>query len=580
MARLSTSEEDPRQGGFVAVQRSNPTAKTYSVKELVTDAWAGRIRVPHFQRDFRWNLEDVRRLFDSILKGYPIGSLLLWDRPAREGTVRLGSLSISGEATESGLWVVDGQQRVTSIANALHPEAGTSPEFGLAYDIRKREIVRPPAIERPAVIPLPILFDLHAILKWFARYPELSEELDAVTSLTTGLVQYQIPAYLVTEQDTKVLQDIFARMNNYGKRLTRAEVFAALNAPSEDEDGNSTGFAEIASRVDELTSFGVIDSNTVLSAVLSPRGAEIRRDVSHEFDRESDAERAAAYESGEKALLLAVRFLQETAGVPHVSLLSYRYLLVVLTRFFAFHADPDARDLQLLRRWYWRAAVAGPEQFKGGTPNAARVLCTHIYPKDRRRSIDELLVAVTGGRAQRLNISKFQTNNASTKALLCGWWARGPRSPETGDIFTISDLASQILDGKTARDAVRTLLSSDDVPVELRTGAANRVLIPSLEVDSTEVLNVFLTGMRTLAPDQRELVLKSHLIGDSDLDLLDSNDIRGFLESRRKSIDADLESFLQRMTESDFEDTPPLDSLVLDEDDLPEPDLEDEDGET
>jgi uncharacterized protein with ParB-like and HNH nuclease domain len=78
---------------------------------------------PHFQRPFRWGREDVRRLFDGVLKGYPIGSVLLWLRAAPRQEFVLGNLRIDAEATDHALWVVDGQQRITSLANALHPQA-------------------------------------------------------------------------------------------------------------------------------------------------------------------------------------------------------------------------------------------------------------------------------------------------------------------------------------------------------------------------------------------------------------------------------------------------------------------------
>src|SRR6266542_990635 len=47
---------------------TQPSATTIDLEDLVTLAWDGYVRVPHFQRDFRWNREDVIRLFDSILK--------------------------------------------------------------------------------------------------------------------------------------------------------------------------------------------------------------------------------------------------------------------------------------------------------------------------------------------------------------------------------------------------------------------------------------------------------------------------------------------------------------------------------
>ncbi len=49
---------------------SQPVAKTIAVLDLVDETLKGRHRIPEFQRPLRWQWEDVRRLFDSIVKGF------------------------------------------------------------------------------------------------------------------------------------------------------------------------------------------------------------------------------------------------------------------------------------------------------------------------------------------------------------------------------------------------------------------------------------------------------------------------------------------------------------------------------
>ena len=61
---------------------SQPSATTFRLSALVRNVLDGAVRVPHFQRSFRWDARDVGLLFDSILRGYPVGSVLLWERAA------------------------------------------------------------------------------------------------------------------------------------------------------------------------------------------------------------------------------------------------------------------------------------------------------------------------------------------------------------------------------------------------------------------------------------------------------------------------------------------------------------------
>ena len=49
------------------------------VHELVIHAVEKKIDIPEFQREFVWSPEQVKLLAESLHRGYPIGSLLLWD---------------------------------------------------------------------------------------------------------------------------------------------------------------------------------------------------------------------------------------------------------------------------------------------------------------------------------------------------------------------------------------------------------------------------------------------------------------------------------------------------------------------
>jgi hypothetical protein len=216
---------------------------------------------------------------------------------------------------------------------------------------------------------LPILFDLRATLRWFAANPDVTDYVDRANEITRILRQFQVPAYQVVEGDAKVLQDIFDRMNNYGKRLSRAEIFSALFAGAEEAKDETLTFDRIAQEIDEDLGFGIIDNDTVLKAILGRRSPDVNREIRNEFSNQNQAgvrsivnfpeeDRDTAYQLGGQALRRAVCFLQDHAGVPHFSLLAYRHLLVVLARFFAHYPEPDDRSLVLLRRWFWRAAVS------------------------------------------------------------------------------------------------------------------------------------------------------------------------------------------------------------------------------
>jgi hypothetical protein len=78
------------------------------IHRLIASAVEGKIDIPEFQRDFVWTKNQVADLFDSLIKGYPIGSILIWDiSNYTEG--RHIYENVSKE------WVVDGQQRIVAL---------------------------------------------------------------------------------------------------------------------------------------------------------------------------------------------------------------------------------------------------------------------------------------------------------------------------------------------------------------------------------------------------------------------------------------------------------------------------------
>ena len=114
--------------------------RTFQLEDLVRDVLSGYIRIPDFQRKFHWRWEDVNRLMDSIVRGYPIGSLLLWERPAPEDTLKIGALEIEAPSLDEALWVIDGQQRLISLANVLKDSDSKDPRFAIAYDLACKKI--------------------------------------------------------------------------------------------------------------------------------------------------------------------------------------------------------------------------------------------------------------------------------------------------------------------------------------------------------------------------------------------------------------------------------------------------------
>jgi hypothetical protein len=251
-------------------------------------------------------------------------------------------------------------------------------------------------------------------------------------------------------------------------------------------------------------------------------------------------------------------------------LLPYKYLLAVLTRLFAHHPDLGERDLLLVRRWFWRAAVVGPEIFRGNTTGAVRVQNRAVQPGDPEGSIQRLIQLIPRSTARVPDLKRFRSNEAATKLVLCSWWSIGPKSLGSGKQFDSADLAESIGVGRTPVDAVQNVISRASVPRDLSTWAANRVLYPATDPDdliAVESILVFAPKRDLLISETWEEALASHSITMDMATLYTGGDTVGFLARRQEALEAQLDTFLRQRCEWEFEDTPSLDSLVMDDED-------------
>ena len=63
------------------LNQPKPDSKKYT--DLISEIQKGIIKIPKFQRNFVWNIHETAKLLDSILKGYPIGTFILWETSER-----------------------------------------------------------------------------------------------------------------------------------------------------------------------------------------------------------------------------------------------------------------------------------------------------------------------------------------------------------------------------------------------------------------------------------------------------------------------------------------------------------------
>jgi hypothetical protein len=83
-------------------------------KSLVDDAHSGKLRLPEFQRDWKWTRPKVLKLYDSVRKDYPIGGFLTLESSDKLNLSPRMFEGIDEGQTKLESYVLDGQQRITA----------------------------------------------------------------------------------------------------------------------------------------------------------------------------------------------------------------------------------------------------------------------------------------------------------------------------------------------------------------------------------------------------------------------------------------------------------------------------------
>lgn len=104
-----------------------------TIAEVISSIHSKKYLLPSIQREFVWDVEQISKLFDSLMRDYPIGSFLFWEvdqEKAKEFVFyeflrsyhqRHNRHNVKANLNGSGnvIAILDGQQRLTSIYIAL-----------------------------------------------------------------------------------------------------------------------------------------------------------------------------------------------------------------------------------------------------------------------------------------------------------------------------------------------------------------------------------------------------------------------------------------------------------------------------
>ena len=228
------------------------------VGNLLNEVIEGKIGLPDLQRPFVWSDTKVRDLFDSMMKGFPVGYVMLWASPEDyTNTKTIGNNEKQFKRPDD--LVIDGQQRLTSLLAAISGTKVKDKNFKerrirISFDPLTREFQSwTNAIEKDyqMIADIADVFSAHDNLQTSAYRRNLykrmdegrqkkgepiltDEERDVIEdniNLLLNLRNYTIPTLrILSKADEEDVAEIFRRVNSGGQNLNENNFIETLLA--------------------------------------------------------------------------------------------------------------------------------------------------------------------------------------------------------------------------------------------------------------------------------------------------------------------------------------------------------------
>jgi hypothetical protein len=508
-----------------------PTADAKSIQALLRLLQQGRVGIPSFQRDYKWDKQDILNLFDSIYRGYPIGSLLLWETERTDGSAtRFGPLSFD-PAPGARLLVVDGQQRLTTLAVALLRSEevlpGVDARWSVFFDLATEgfELASAQKAPQPEWLPVNVILDTPRYLEWVRRIHDdrLIATADRVAS---AIKDYRIPVYIVETDDEMEVRQIFRRMNDYGKTLKEEDIFRALTGRRTDD---------IAALREKILSFGFggLEPQTLLKVVAAVAGVDPRQNLKAQIDARHGREWVRALEAARVALGLAFEFLMEEGAIPHAELLPYPPIAAPLAKLFDLHPSLRQSASGPLQIWLWRGIQNG--DFEHLSTSTLAGMLDQIGD-DLEASVRALQGRLNPQKNAHDVAARHDFRSSTTKVLGCLMASLAPMDLQTGERIDVR----RLLDRRGAAAFVeivprRRFDRESKAEWDLRAATANRLLHadPERRVILDEIIR---------APVE---VAASHAIDDRARSSLAASDYLEFLRRRAQGLKLALDRFFE-----------------------------------
>jgi len=525
-----------------------PENQSKKYTSLFNDIDEGRVKIPQFQRDFVWSKAQTAKLIDSIIKGFPMGTFILWKTKERLRHIRnVGNIDLpEPDAGDSIFYVLDGQQRITSLyavrkgvritrENKEIDYRDISIDLDVEYS-QDEEVVFEDA--HPEHTTISVYQLLNASIAELAK--EYGDYLDAVSEYKTRLEGYDFSTVVIDSYSIDIACEIFTRINTGGKDLTLFEIMVAKTYDQDrnfdlSEKYNHLIEADSQNRNLQTAGYDGIPPVTVLQCVASFISSEIKRKNILKLDKQEFIDQ---WDDVTDALYKAVDYLRTHLGIQVSRILPYNSILIPLTWFFGKIGNRGIthRENDLLRQYVYFAALT--HRFNSAAETKVTV--------DIKRMADIIAGKEPDYKGELPKLTEkdliresFSVGNATSKIMVCLLSERSPKSFKTNGTVILDNSWLKASTSKNYHHFFpKAFLKKQGFEAWEANSLMNIVLVDDY-LNKREIRakapSIYIGKFAQENPDMNES-LKSHFIDDCSEFGIDDDDYKKFILQRASLI--------------------------------------------
>jgi hypothetical protein len=449
----------------------------YGVHTYLENLIKKNYQIPTFQREVVWNRNQVKGLWDSIYKFYPLGSILVWKTDTKLQNHRsIGGHIIAEDDNQNDFqYILDGQQRTTSLLTSLYggkiegkgnfdptlyfdltiededeiDDESYKKRFLFWDEIDDRDGTFKPNMGKMKKYWEGLIIKLQDIRQEFGRIERKLQEgahsnYDDPIRVRLRQIRDVLDNYRISFIELKGIQvsqvcQIFERINQAGQPLSIFDIVVAKTFRPKTEDKSGFYLRDIIEnfKKDMNGNYKDIDDLTYLQvlAVLIRQNVDnskIYNITDRYLNDIKDEQIEAVWPHAKLTLLKLFDFFENHLHIKGPKLIPYRYFYMTLSSYFYNNSNIN---YDFLKKYFWYYSFHNEDLLSNTTQ-----LWQHVDFLEKERIDAEPVFERFLIDSNRLRISSYSSRGRLSRAILCLLANQEPRDWAYTDRHVLSDV--------------------------------------------------------------------------------------------------------------------------------------------